>query len=350
MNSIAELWKADIFDTVTNDLVALTSLIGLGIGLICFLINLAYNYIRTGAGNLFGQDEPFPDMMDISRCIVIFFALSVYSGVAKTITGTLEAINDSTAQTQASFTTWQNAFTHYKEEEAKQIDGQAALQHEIDNSTTFASAASHEQAKVQESNTNEPTDDNDWKSEIKGIFGLLNPINMGTAATHGLLWALGGIIGMIVQGYAVICMKLLVILGPLTFGFSMLPVFRKQISVWFGTLCSLGISLTVINVLNILMAQVMDEIFQQNLFQSLFNASKTLALDIVMVVAYCSVFWLSSKIVGHRDAGQILSKTASLVTSTAAIIAGGGALAAGRTSAGGVSKAASAGKSVIKGG
>ena len=63
-----------------------------------------------------------------------------------------------------------------------------------------------------------------------------------------------------------------------------------------------------------------------------------------MIGAYCSCFWLSSKIVGHSDAGKIISKTVSIVTTAATIALMGGAAAGKLTNVG---AAASAGESII---
>ena len=46
--------------------------------------------------------------------------------------------------------------------------------------------------------------------------------------------------------------------------------------------------------------------------------------------SYCSCFWLASKIVGHSDAGKIISKAVSIVTTAATVALLGGAGAATR--------------------
>ena len=70
-----------------------------------------------------------------------------------------------------------------------------------------------------------------------------------------------------------------------------------------------------------------------------------LGMDLALIGAYCSCFWLSSKIVGHSDAGKIISKTVSIVTTAATIALMGGAAAGGKlTNVGG---AASIGASFI---
>ena len=46
-----------------------------------------------------------------------------------------------------------------------------------------------------------------------------------------------GIIQVVILGIGGVIVKLLVILGPFVFAVSMLPVFQKQLSIWFGTRC-----------------------------------------------------------------------------------------------------------------
>lgn len=148
----------------------------------------------------------------------------------------------------------------------------------------------------------------------------------------------------------VVIVKILVILGPFAFAFSMLPVFKNQLSTWFGTLCSVCMVFTVINILNRIMIQSFTSIFDSSTFNMADEATKQiqyLAMDISILGAYCSCFWLAGKIVGHADAGKIISKAVSLV-STAAMLAFMGSAAAAK-GVSNVGAAAAAGRNIIDG-
>lgn len=88
------------------------------------------------------------------------------------------------------------------------------------------------------------------RSSVEKIVQLLNPANLATLVLHGISALLVGIIQVVILGIGVVIVKLLVILGPFVFAVSMLPVFQKQLSIWFGTLCSACMVFTVINILN----------------------------------------------------------------------------------------------------
>lgn len=141
--------------------------------------------------------------------------------------------------------------------------------------------------------------------------------------------------------------KILVILGPFVFAVSMLPVFQKQLSVWFGTLCSSCMVFTIINILNQIMWQTSKNIYTESadVVDAATQQIQYLGMDLALIGAYCSCFWLSSKIVGHSDAGKIISKAVSIVTTAATIALMGGTAAGSKlTNVGG---AASIGESII---
>lgn len=79
MNQDNFLWGLQITDGLTMELVSQMTVIAFGVGVICFICNLAYNYLYHGASQLLSPNEDkFPDMMEIARCLVLFFCLSIY--------------------------------------------------------------------------------------------------------------------------------------------------------------------------------------------------------------------------------------------------------------------------------
>lgn len=80
MNQDNFLWGLQITDGLTMELVSQMTVIAFGVGVICFICNLAYNYLYHGASQLLSPNEDkFPDMMEITRCLVLFFCLSMYT-------------------------------------------------------------------------------------------------------------------------------------------------------------------------------------------------------------------------------------------------------------------------------
>lgn len=344
------LWGLEINDSLTQELTSKISVIAVGIGLICFVCNLAYNYLSHGVSQFINSNEDrFPDYSEIARCLALFFCLSLYSPIAKTVVGTLEVINKNTSMTtnranefselMAQFTTGQGEKLLNNEEEALKEgvksgdENSAAMDKELDNIS--------QGNQIEESS-----------SMLRYIGELVNPANWGTAILHALAAALVGLIQIIILGIGVVTLKVLIILGPIVFAVSILPVFQKQLSVWFGTVCSVGMVFTVVNILNEIMWFSLKGIFTpgSDIIDSVTKSSQTLGLDLAMIGCYCSCFWLASKIVGHSDAGRIISKTMSVLTSAATLMVAGAAGAAAGGAAGiatNIGAAANTGKSLI---
>lgn len=98
MNQDNFLWGLQITDGLTMELVSKMTVIAFGVGVICFICNMAYNYLYHGASQLLTPNEDkFPDMMEIARCLVLMFCLTLYKPIAQTIVGTMEVINEATS-------------------------------------------------------------------------------------------------------------------------------------------------------------------------------------------------------------------------------------------------------------
>lgn len=340
------LWGLKISDTLTMELTSQMTVVALGVGAICFICNLSYNYLYHGVSQLLSPDENrFPDMMEIARCFALFFCLSLYLPIAKTIIGTFDVINQETSLTGSEAGQFMDYVNRSSSEQHEMIANYQ--EHAIDANIKAGEDTDGANAKEKENlaQGNEPDGET---SLLKSISMMLNPSNYIAMGIHACASLITGIIQVVVLGIGVVIVKLLVILGPFVFAFSMLPVFKNQLSTWFGTLCSACMVFTVINILNQIMMHTFKAIFDSSTFNMADEATKQiqyLGMDLAIIGAYCSCFWLAGKIVGHGDAGKIISKTVSLV-STAAMLAfmGGAAAAKGASNVG---AAASVGKSVI---
>lgn len=104
---------------------------------------------------------------------------------------------------------------------------------------------------------------------------------------------------------------------------------------------------TVINILNQIMWQTLKALCESpaDIVDMATQQLQYLGMDLALIGAYCSCFWLSSKIVGHSDAGKVISKVMSIATTAATIALLGGAGAAAKAT--NVGAAASIGESII---
>lgn len=340
------LWGLKIADSLTMELSAQITVIALGVALICFICNLAYNYLYHGISQLITPDEnKFPDYMEIARCLAIFFCLTLYSPIAKTVVGTMEVINQATALTN----TQAQELSAYV---GKATDDQTSMFGDYEKHSLEANVATGED---QEGAMDKELANKEQGNETSGIVAilqkilqLLNPANIVAMVLHALATLLVSLIEVVILGVGVVIFKILVILGPLAFAFNILPVFKKQLSVWFGTLCTVGMVFSVINILNRIMWFTFKSIYG-GAFDVVNEATKQhqyLAMDLALVGAYCCCFWLAGKIVGHSDAGKIISKTVSILTAGAALGVFGTSAITGSSSTN-VGAAAALGKSVI---
>lgn len=339
------LWGLQINDSLTMELTSQMTVIALGVAVICFICNMAYNYLYHGFSQLLTPDEnKFPDMMEIARCFALIFCLSLYAPIAKTIVGTMEVINEATSLSSDRA----NEFDQYLKKSATE-QGDMVIDFQ-ENSLKAGVAAGEDSDGAQQKeidNIDQEDEDSGFTSAIKKLAQLLNPGNYVALALHALSALIVGIVQAVILGIGVVIVKVLVILGPFAFAFSILPVFQKQLSVWFGTLVSVGMAFTVINVLNQIMWFTFKTVFDSGSFELADQASRQvqyLGMDLAMIGAYCSCFWLGGKIVGHGDAGKIISKTVAILTTAATMVVGGAAMVKGASNVG---AAASVGKSII---
>lgn len=342
----AFLWGLKISDTLTMELTSKMVVIAGGVALICFICNFAYNYLSHGVSQLLSPDEnKFPDWMEIARCFALLFCLTLYTPIAKTIVGTFEVINEGTSLTGSNAKEFQDLTKRASDDKQEMI---ANFEGHSLEANVQAGEDPDGGIKKEQENKAQGNEPDSSSSILKSISMLLNPSNYMALAFHACVSLIVGVIQLVILGIGVLIVKILVILGPFVFAFSILPVFQKQLSIWFGTLCSACMVFTVINILNQIMLHSLKAIFDVSTYNMLDESTKQfqyLAMDLAIIGAYCSCFWLSGKIVGHADAGKIISKAVSIVTTAATVALLGSAAAA--KAASNVGAAASVGKTMI---
>ena len=343
MNKQFFAWNLTINDTLTTSLTAQIITIALLVATICFLATLAYNYLKNGF-EVFANSEKtssFPDKMDIARTIVIFLMIVMYLPIAKTIVGTIETINSATASSSTL---------------AKQTE--KLLEAKATERTAMVNIDSLSNLRQEKDLTMYLKDENKQKQEDAGSYDksmtkslsdiatILNPSNLLSMGIHALTTMIVGIIRIIILGISVVIVKVLVILGPLALAFSILPVFKKQIEIWFSTLVTTGMVFTTINILDAIINTMWVALInpQAKMLSGDVTADMILALDLVIIILYTSSFWLTSKIVGKGDAGRIISKMVGTAAALTGLAISGGASAG----ASNVSNVAQAGKSIIE--
>ena len=282
----AFLWGLKISDTLTMELASQMTIIALGVGVICFICNISYNYFVHGVSQLLSPDEnKFPDLMEIARCLALFFCLSLYMPIAKTVVGTFEVINQETSLTNSQAGEFSKYVQKSSSEQGEMLSNYQG--HSI-SSNIKAGDDPDGALKKEEENMEQGNEPDGDTSILKSISMMLNPSNYMALGVHAVFSLLVGIIQAVIMAVGVVIVKILVILGPFAFAFSMLPVFKNQLSTWFGTLCSVCMVFTVINILNRIMIQSFTSIFDSSTFNMADEATKQiqyLAMDISILGA-----------------------------------------------------------------
>lgn len=357
-------WNLDINDSLTSTLTGQVIGVALFVAGICAIVSVAYNFLSSGFGKLVGGDgENFPNYQELARTFVLIVCISAYMPIAQIIVGTIETVNSMTA-----VKSMENLSRFYNMQQTNLVpdiqDGEVVTEGAEQGKTFFGKAKDFISEAVESGK--EVLDDatggiGSLVTNLANLTTILNPVNLGPLLIHIVAVFVSSIVKIVVTGIAVMMTKILIILGPLAFAFSILPCFRKQLEQWFSTLVTTGMTLTTINILDAIINSVTGHLFANTLnadvmFENIMGGQsiQIVAFDLVIIILYCSAFWLTSKIVGKGDAGRVLSKAVTLAT-TMAGIAITGAVAAGTGGTGGtamagsssVSGAANAGKSII---
>lgn len=206
MNQDNFLWGLQITDGLTMELVSQMTVIAFGVGVICFICNLAYNYLYHGASQLLSPNEDkFPDMMEIARCLVLFFCLSIYTPIAQTIVGTMEVINEATSLTSERAQEFAQFMAQSAIEQGEMIAeyDKHSLQSEVAAGEDSTGAMQHELDKKMEEDEMTGV-----RSSVEKIVQLLNPANLATLVLHGISALLVGIIQVVILGIGVVIVKL----------------------------------------------------------------------------------------------------------------------------------------------
>jgi hypothetical protein len=352
-NTFHAFLDMQIMDPLTVSLIEKVCLVAAGIAAICFVSSLAYNYFKSSFKSLTSQDtSEFPNYMEIGRGIVMLICISSYSLMAQALAGSIDFFNSQTSPTLAAAEAANQLQSRMTEEIPLSWD---AVKDQAVNATVSGEAKTSEQKKDQEmaktlkKGTGE-ADDTDTNSQgflaaIKDMGKMLDPVNLACMGITSLCHLISGVINLIVAGISMILFKILLIIGPLAFAFSILPAFEKQISIWFGTLMNVGFVFTTLNVTQHLFFGMYDYIYKDFNIAS-FNFIGILVFDIVMIVVTCSCFWITSKFVGKGDGGRVVSKMVAISTATAGMVAK--SFASSPTTGGNLGNIINAGKGIVR--
>lgn len=352
VNRINDLASLEITDELTIKLISITCVVAGGIAAICFVCSLMFNYIKTSFKNIFNPEEAgdFPNYMEITRGIILCILISIYPIAAVALTGTIEFFNKMSSPVSENSLQLASLAEEYSNMIALSYDD--AQQAALESAKAGETGDSDDQAAAEIQLKAGADADPDKKSansaeindsySIRELLALLNPATWVALGIQACLHLIFTLIHLIISSIAAILFKFFIIIGPLAIAFSILPIFEKQISIWFGTVMNTGFVFTTLNILDRIALGVFEYIIKES--NSISNITllpaSVITLDAVLLVVYLSSFWLTSKFVGKGDAGRVISKMVAVGTGMAALATGGaGAIAKGGNIANAVSAA-----------
>jgi len=339
--AFAALLRLEIMDDLTTGLITKVSAVAAGIAAICFVCALAHNYFKSSFKSLFSQDSSeFPNYMEIGRGIVMIICIASYPAIAQVLATSIEFFNSRTSTSSAiveQSTNLKNAATKKLSFTWEDVQNDAIKKTATGTATTSDDQAQKEYAQHVAANGDTPKDEDvnsqGIKSTLKNIGTMLDPANFISLSINAVAHLIVGIVHIIIAGFAVIMFKILLIVGPLAFAFSILPCFEKQLSTWFGTLLNVGFVFTTLNIMEHIVCGMYSIIYAGgDAAINGYDPISILCLDLVIIFATTSCFWITSKFVGKGDGGRVLSKIVQTAATAATLAVGAAASKGGNLS------------------
>jgi hypothetical protein len=321
------LMQMDTMDPMTTDLIQKVAAVAASIAGICFVCSLAHNYFKSSFKSLFTQDaSEFPNYMEIGRGVVMIICIAAYPAIAQILSTTVETLNSKTNTSNLVVEVANTAKNAATETMAFSWKDRIVLElRKAGIGYALTEKEKQEQAYAKNSIENSdgaPDSAVNPEGEKAGIFDLgamLDPANWIPSGLNFLTHMIVGVIHIIIAGFAVIMFKVLLIVGPLAFAFSILPAFENQLSNWFGTLLNVGFVFTTLNIMEHIVSGMYTYIYSHHTAMESLNV---FVLDLVIIFSTCSSFWITSKFVGKGDGGRVLTKLVNSAVTAATMVAG----------------------------
>jgi flagellar biosynthesis protein FliQ len=311
-----------------------------------FIIGMIWNIVRTTTK----LGPKMFEFQEFGRLLVIMFALTIYIPLM----GIVNEVGESFAE---AFVVEDSDLRSYQKYLDSQYDG-----------TTYGTIPDEVKEKMKKNgynidnleNTGQDTEGNhvSLQSKDQGVVDengqqsswtdsldiFLTPGDAIAAILEALLFIIAQAIRIVISLILIYLVKILYIVGPLAFLFSMLPMFREKAGEWFSAYVNCLFCFTTFNLL--------DSLLIHNLFGQIGDMANSqgqtffprIVMHLVTVILYPMVFWLTAKYVGTDSAGKVFNQALQ----TAAIVAGGwgGKVSSALSTSGGGEQKANSGESI----
>ncbi len=334
------LVKVKTIDAAVESIMGKTVMVALILLCIFFFINLAYNYISSSIKVLGDRSsDKFFDLDELVRVIVLAACIVLYIPLAKATTELTDFINSLTAPGTKQSELMEKYSKNYLSSGAvfsvdvteKALMDVISDKNADDKLKAYAKAELSKKQSERNRSTYELEQGKDISKQEEGgwSWNYLNPKYWGAMLMNSFALFLVSIIRIIISAVTVNIIKIMYCVGPLAIAFSVLPVFKDNIKIWFGTLLNASFVFTTMNILDSIIYASMSFLWKD---ASSFNEMSSYGIqiyNITIVILYTMSFWLTSKYVGKGDAGRVLTKGVMIAAAAVGGVAmmGGGAAA-----------------------
>lgn len=341
IQALKQLNETRFLDVTVEKVASRVVIVAIILGIIFYLINLGFNYIKTGVSKLSGKDGGyFIDFEELMRTLGILTLICLYFPVMTAVTQLCDFAYDMTKPNQAKYDNLVKSFksinedaklfsSNNREEKLKQIvrDFESGKDTKITRETYNYSI--RELKKLNAAKGKNVTTGNDPQSinaaKDNGFnWSSFDPVRwLADVVVVGLLELLSELAKGIVFGVTKIFLKFLYCTGALALAFSIIPFMRRQGEIWFCKFISTYFVFVTFNILDHFLAATFDNgtpHFGDGAAQISTFGSSYITYNLVLIIAYFSAFKITSWYVGHSDVGKAVSKGAGFVGDTAKLL------------------------------
>lgn len=332
---------SNIDDVVDNGIEQVIK-IAIAVAVVVFLLSFGFGYLSSGVGALLNREGAggggtFFKAENLFYSLFIFIIIAAYSSIAGVIDQSVNYINTLSEIPTADIQNLANN-TKYKDKKIEALIYYA--KHGKDPVRKKAAIHMLDQLGVNEDdfiNNMNKTTSSEFLSEesfMAKIAYFLDPRNLPTIIFGAMGKLIMGIVRGVVFMFTYFYFKLLLILGPLAFAFSINPKFKDLIYDWLGAVLSTGLVFTTMNLIDYFHSAVMQmRMAESNATQNIaVQSSAEILFNISFILLYASAFKITKTFVPGKGLGAgLVGKAIGL----GAAALSGAALMAGGTATGG---------------
>lgn len=321
--------KSATIDPFLLKMILRVSLVAGGMAITLAILNIGYNYIKNALQQLTNQQaERIIDINEIARTLIILALIGLYTPIITASMGAIEMVSDKLKMTvdgedklMEEYVTKAYDYYFYTNEKIIALEEKVKAEKDEAKREELNRIIEEEREKLKKGE--EIAKDASGET-IRSAMGWSIGNIIAQRAIGLVMTVIGLIVGNIALGIASLGLKILLVLGPLAFAFSILPVFKNQVSVWASATLNFAFASMTMDIIHALDVQYL---FSLSIFPLDFENS--IAYNFSKVVLYAMPFWFTAKYVGKGEGGAFVGKMMGMATAALAMVMTGGAGAVG---------------------